>query len=469
MTVMCGIVGSTIPNSLIVDLLGKLGHRGDVGCGVAILGQKLWKVVKDLGPVTSLKPIGGFSPSKMSLGHTRYATNGDLSIQNLQPMTVVRGNIAFVFNGNVFNYQSEETWLCEQGYVFRSDGDSERLATSFSYRLKDFQKTTHSFEEALERTLNHIAHAFDGAYSCIAASSEWGMVGFRDRRGVRPLEGLQTESGFILASESVVFPERLCSHGHRFEVSNFGYVWIDLSNQLVEGLYNQGEDLEPRSLCFMEIAYFAHRDSVLDGLSILKAREYLGRALGVQVLQQIQDLSDLVVVPIPKTSLDIAPLIAQVMDVDCEPNVITVLDPNLRTFIQPTSEERRRAVKKKFAFSKPSKRRVLLVDDSICRGTTLKEIVSILRGLGIEWIGCASATPPVKYSAVYGIEMGNVDQLIAAQCDTQENMRIALGLDLLIMASPTKVSEVILSLRSKIDSLTMEYLTNHYPLGHPRP
>lgn len=461
---MCGIAASTDSNVSIVKILSYLSHRGQSGCGISILGKKIWQPIKTLGSVATLQSAESLK-GRYSVGQTRYPTTGSLSLANLQPIIIGLGNIAFVFNGNVFHYEEEEAWLRAHGYQFKSDGDSERLAASFAYRLHDFLPKSNSYKEAIERTLNHLSHAFDGAYACIASSPDLGMLAFRDPYGIRPLEMFQTQRGVIFASEGVAFQGY---EGHQTSVPNHGYVWIDPEDNLCEGWYNLDEELCPRSLCFMELAYLADPKSIIDGLPVARARKYLGLALGAQVLELVRDLSDLTVVPVPKTSLGIAPFVASVLGIPWSDQVIQVVDEHIRTFIQPTPSAREEAVRKKFSFTLPPTRRVLLIDDSICRGTTLKTITRILRDMGVSWVGCASVTPPVQYPAVYGIEMGDVTQLVYAQHDTQDQVMEALGLDALVYLGSQDVWQIVLSVPgSQLAGVSMEYLDNHYLRGRP--
>ena len=457
---MCGILGVVGNQVQPFSLLQHLAHRGQSGCGLVFLEKEKsrWSRQVSSQDVASLADYSS-TTGTMALAHTRYPTQGSaVAPENLQPL--IWDDVAFVFNGNVFSFEKEELWCQSQGYTFRSDGDTERLAISFIFRLKKLLANGIVFQKALKQTLVHLATSFDGAYSVIVSSPEWGMVAFRDPNGIRPLEWSRSESGEVFfASETVALPSSGKSSVDQGFVPAGGYVWVDQSGQVKTEQYTQAL-FAP---CAFEYIYFAHPDSSINGVSVSKVRENLGVALGKAALKKWGDLN-FRVVPVPKTSLLIAPFVAaQSPNWIYDDSLVKVVSME-RSFIQPTPEARLATAWKKHAVSAPpDDRPLLVVDDSIVRGNALTVLLQKFKQKGVKEIYVASACPPVLYPDFYGIAMPTFEELVAYQ-RTESEIAQHIGADGLLYQTLTDLKKSIL-VDAPFSDVSMPYLDGVYLRG----
>lgn len=431
---MCGIlgiVGVTDVAAALYDGLTVLQHRGQDAAGIATANGTMLRVVKGNGLVRD-----AFRPSEMALlqgrvgiGHCRYPTAGSEGSDEAQPFYVNSPyGIALAHNGNLINTDTLRREVFEQDRRnVNTESDSEVLLNVFAHELDKQRVLT---PDAAFRAVEGVTRRAKGGYAVVAVVLGLGLVAFRDPNGIRPLvlgkRDSDAGSEYVIASESAALDvlgfERLrdVAPGEAIVITPRGELH---SRQCAEA------DLRP---CIFEFVYFARPDSMIDEISVHKARMRMGVTLGEKILRERPDHDIDVVIPIPDTSRDAALEIANVLGVKYREG----FNKNRyvgRTFIMPGQGERAKSVRRKL---NPiplefRNRVVLLVDDSIVRGTTSQQIVQMARDAGAKKVYLASAAPPVRHPNVYGIDMPSPEELVA-HGRTEEEVQTLLGCDWLI-------------------------------------
>ena len=416
---MCGIMGIVSTNHVnhfIFDGLSLLQHRGQDAAGIATLYRNKFYVHKHTGMVRDV-----FSTEKLAdllghvgVGHVRYQTAGTSVASESQPFYVNSPyGIMFVHNGNITNVDELRTLLDTWGRQhLNTSSDSEVLLNIFACLLRREKKPlgTHSIFSAISNIYKYVR----GGFSCIAIVVGIGLVAFRDPHGIRPLAigKRETKSGseYIIASESVAMDitdftlMRDLAPGEAVIVDETGNISCQMCCQ--ETLHTP---------CLFEFVYFARPDSIIDGVSVYQCRVDAGKALGRHVAHKWGDKNIDVVIPIPETGRVAAQEIAKILAVDYREGFVKNRYVG-RTFIMPTASGRVNSVRRKLNPIPMEFRdkNVLLVDDSIVRGTTSRKIIHMIKNLGAKSIYLCSASPPVSFPNVYGIHTPTRAELLAS-------------------------------------------------------
>ncbi|MBK4734086.1 amidophosphoribosyltransferase [Noviherbaspirillum pedocola] len=417
---MCGIVGvvSHSPvNQLIYDALLLLQHRGQDAAGIATSQGSTFSMHKANGLVRDVFRTRNMRslPGTMGIGQCRYPTAGSSSEEEAQPFYVnAPFGIVLAHNGNLTNWEQLKIEM------FRNDrrhinttSDSEVLLNVLAHEIQ--QATTgYSLDPStVFQAVASVHRRVRGSYAVVAQIAGYGMLAFRDPHGIRPLcIGInETPDGkeYLLASESVA----LEGLGFRFlrDVAPGEAIFIDLDRNLYSQQCAETPELAP---CAFEFVYLARPDSVIDGASVYHARLKMGEYLAEKIRREIPAGDIDVVMPIPDSSRPSAIELALKLNLDYREGFIKNRYIG-RTFLMPGQAIRRKSVRQKLnAIGSEFKgKSVLLVDDSIVRGTTSLEIVQMARDSGAKRVIFASAAPPVKYPNVYGIDMPTRGELIA--------------------------------------------------------
>lgn len=436
---MCGIVGiaGVSPvNQSIYDALTVLQHRGQDAAGIATIDgknnirlRKANGLVKDVFETRHMLRLQG----SMGIGHVRYPTAGSSSASEAQPFYVNSPfGITLAHNGNLTNAHELTRSLFETARRHvNTTSDSEILLNVLAHELDKFDH----FPLEPDNIFSAVASMHKkirGAYACVALIIGHGMVAFRDPYGIRPLvlgrRVLATgEHEYMVASESVA----LDTLGFEFlrDVAPGEAVYVTEDGKLFTRQCAENPQLTP---CIFEYVYFARQDSFIDKISVYNARLRMGQKLGAKIAREWEDLHIDVVIPIPETSCDIALEIAHILDKPYRQGFVKNRYVG-RTFIMPGQQERRKSVRRKLNANRAEFRdkNVLLVDDSIVRGTTSEQIVELAREAGAKNVYFASAAPEVRFPNVYGIDMPNANELIAHGREVDE-IRKLIGADGLI-------------------------------------
>ena len=434
---MCGIIGIVGKDTVapaLYDALTILQHRGQDAAGIATLDGYQIKLHKASGLVRDV-----FEPEQMAIltgnvgiGHVRYPTAGRDDSSEAQPFYVNSPyGIALGHNGNLINTEelSQALFDSDRRHL-NTKSDSELLLNVLAHEL---QKQTPSklLPKHIFTAVDAVNRRCKGAYSSIALICGHGLLGFRDPRGIRPmvLGFRETKKGteYALASESVA----LDVLGFRLmrDLKPGESIFISLDGELHSHISPDRQELTP---CIFEYVYFARPDSLLDDISVYKARLRMGQALARKILRERPDHDIDVVIPVPDTSRTAALPLAYDLDVKYREGFIKNRYIG-RTFIMPGQNLRKKSVRQKLNAIDLEfrKKNVLIVDDSIVRGTTSRKIIEMAREAGANKVYFASASPPVRYPNIYGIDMPAPDELIAAG-RTEQEIQEELGADWLI-------------------------------------
>ncbi|WP_323030719.1 amidophosphoribosyltransferase [Brachymonas denitrificans] len=433
---MCGIVGMvsrSAVNQLIYDALLLLQHRGQDAAGIATQMDRKFFMYKAKGMVRDVFRTRNMRalPGNCGLGQVRYPTAGNAySEEEAQPFYVnAPFGIVMVHNGNLTNARSlrEELSSTDHRHT-NTESDSEVLLNVLAHEL---QVTSNGRTPAVQDVFDAVRAAhrrLKGSYAVIAMIAGHGMLAFRDPHGIRPLCMGKSEDGTVMvASESVA----LEGVGVPFDrnVAPGEAVFVDLEGNVHTQQCAENPVLNP---CLFEYVYLARPDSELDGVSVYRARLKMGEALAKRVISMVPPSEIDAVIPIPESSRPSAMQLAHVLGLPYREGFVKNRYVG-RTFIMPGQAVRKKSVRQKLnvVASEFKDRNVLLVDDSIVRGTTSKEIVQMARDAGAKKVYLASAAPPVRYPNVYGIDMPTQQELVAYN-RTDEEVRALIGADALI-------------------------------------
>jgi amidophosphoribosyltransferase len=427
---MCGIVGvvSHNPvNQLLYDALLLLQHRGQDAAGIATNHSSMFTMhkanglVRDVFRTRNMRSLQGNS----GIGHCRYPTAGSSSEEEAQPFYVnAPFGITLAHNGNLTNQEQlkSDMFRNDRRHI-NTDSDSEVLLNVLAHEIQEATTGFTLDPDSVFKAVAVLHRRVRGAYAVVAQIAGHGLLAFRDPFGIRPLcLGVnETDKGteYLIASESVA----LEGMGFRFvrDIAPGEAVFIDNDNKLYERQCADNPSLNP---CAFEYVYLARPDSIIDGASVYATRLKMGEYLADKVRAQIGSGDIDVVMPIPDSSRPAAIQLALKLGIEYREGFIKNRYIG-RTFIMPGQAARKKSVRQKLnAIGSEFKgKNVLLVDDSIVRGTTSREIVQMAREAGARNVYFASAAPPVLYPNVYGIDMPTRDELIAYGRTLEETCR----------------------------------------------
>jgi amidophosphoribosyltransferase len=471
---MCGIVGivSTEPaNQQIYDSLLLLQHRGQDSTGIATADGSMFHMSKARGQVREafrtrdMRSLLG----NMGVGHVRYATKGDAANeQESQPFYVnAPYGIILVHNGNLTNTRelTQDLFRIDRRHM-NSSSDTEMLVNVLATELEGQISGRELTPDQVFAAVSQVHERIEGSYATIAMIAGQGLLAFRDPWGIRPLvlgrrtarEGGRDE--WIVASESLVLEAG--EYEIVRDVAPGEAVFITLDGELHAQQCARTPRLVP---CSFEYVYLARPDSVMNGISVYEARLRLGDRLADTVARETAAGDIDVVMPIPDSSRPAAMNVAQKLGIEYREGFYKNRYVG-RTFIMPGQAQRKRSVRQKLnAMSSEFRgKNVLIIDDSIVRGTTSKEIVDMARSAGANKVTFASAAPPVRFPHVYGINMPSRQELVASGRTVPE-IAALLGADNLIYQTVDDMKSAILEGQSAITELEMSCFTGEYVTG----
>ena len=473
---MCGIVGVVgrgPVNQLLYDSLLLLQHRGQDAAGIATSHGNHFNMFKAHGLVRDVFRTRNMRslPGSSGVGQVRYPTAGSSdSEEEAQPFYVnAPFGIMFAHNGNLTNWRElrESLYRVDRRHI-NTNSDSEVLLNVLAHELQSAAGGTSLDDDAIFRAVSMVHKRARGAYAVVAQISGYGLLAFRDPCGIRPLclGKLESDEGveWMAASESVA----LEGSGFSFvrDVLPGEAVFIDLDGRVVSRQCAENPQLVP---CVFEYVYFARPDSLIDGVSVYDARLRMGEYLADKVARTMR-LGDIdVVMPIPDSSRPAAMQLASRLNLNYREGLIKNRYVG-RTFIMPGQAVRKKSVRQKLnAIGMEFKgKNVLLVDDSIVRGTTSREIVDMARAAGANKVYFASAAPPVRYPNVYGIDMPTQQELIATGRNDEEIAR-TIGVDGLIYQDLSDLQQTIRDLNPALQRVEASCFDGQYITGDITP
>ncbi|TQQ69179.1 amidophosphoribosyltransferase [Vibrio cholerae] len=444
---MCGIVGivgTTPVNQSIYDALTVLQHRGQDAAGICTIESNRFRLrkanglVRDVFEAKHMQRLQG----NVGIGHVRYPTAGSSSVSEAQPFYVNSPfGITLAHNGNLTNANQVRQKLFEKDRRHvNTTSDSEVLLNVLAHEI-DTVKGNVTAEDVF-RAISNVHRTIRGAYAVAAMIIGHGMIAFRDPHGIRPLcLGKREVNGqleYMVASESVA----LDAVGFDFvrDVAPGEAIYATFDGELYTKQCADNPALNP---CIFEFVYFARPDSFIDKISVYSARVEMGKRLGERIKNDYSDLDIDVVIPIPETSCDIALQIAQAIDKPYRQGFVKNRYVG-RTFIMPGQQQRKKSVRRKLNAirSEFKDKNVLLVDDSIVRGTTSEQIIEMARDSGAKKVYIVSAAPEIRFPNVYGIDMPSANELIAHGRDNDAICK-QIGADALIFQTLEDLVEAV--------------------------
>ncbi|MDE2419590.1 MAG: amidophosphoribosyltransferase [Gammaproteobacteria bacterium] len=436
---MCGIVGiaaQTPVNQMLYDALTMLQHRGQDAAGIVTFQDGRLFLRKENGMVRDVfhtrhmrRLVGNFG-----MGHVRYPTAGSSSAAEAQPFYVNSPyGITLAHNGNLTNADKISATLFRSDLRhINTDSDSEVLLNVFAHELQALGRENPTENDIFD-AVTKVYGRCEGGYAAIAMVTGYGLLGFRDPHGIRPLiygerEAENGKKEYILASESVA----ITALGFRVvrDILPGEAIFINSDSEIFTKVCAKNPVYNP---CIFEYVYFARPDSTIDGISVYKSRMRMGEKLAHKIIREWgEDHNIDVVIPIPETSRTSALELASILGVKYREGFMKNRYIG-RTFIMPGQSQRKKSVRQKLnpVELEFKGKNVLLVDDSIVRGTTCHEIIQMARDAGALQVYFASAAPPVKFPNVYGIDMPAKSELIASGHSVEE-VRQIIGADRLI-------------------------------------
>ena len=466
---MCGIVGivSQSPvNQLIYDALLLLQHRGQDAAGIVTQQHRKFYMHKAKGMVRDVFRTRNMRslPGNCGLGQVRYPTAGNaFSEEEAQPFYVnAPFGIVLVHNGNLTNAHALKSELFSTDHRhINTDSDSEVLLNVLAHEVERTTRGLPLQPQDLFAAVRNVHKRVKGSYAVIALIAGHGVLAFRDPFGIRPLcMGRGDDGSTVLASESVA----LEGIGYQFErnIDAGEAVFVDLNGTVHAQQCADAPRLNP---CIFEYVYLARPDSVIDNISVYQARLNLGEALAKRVISTVPPHEIDVVIPIPESSRPSAAQLAQLLGLPYREGFVKNRYVG-RTFIMPGQAVRKKSVRQKLNViaSEFKGRNVLLVDDSIVRGTTSREIVQMARDAGARKVYMASAAPPVRYPNVYGIDMPTSSELVAHNRSVEE-IREIIGCDALIYQDVDGMKRAIGSLNTQISGFDASCFDGVYVTG----
>ena len=465
---MCGIVGvvSDAPvNQLIYDALLLLQHRGQDAAGIVTQQERKFYMHKAKGLVRDVFRTRNMRalPGNCGLGQVRYPTAGNAySEEEAQPFYVnAPFGIVLVHNGNLTNAQALKAELFSTDHRhINTESDSEVLLNVLAHEVECTTRGLPLQPADVFAAVRNVHRRVRGSYAVIALIAGHGVLAFRDPYGIRPLCLGRGPGTTVVASESVALEGT--SHEFVRDIAPGEAVFIDLRGKVHQAQCAERAVLMP---CIFEFVYLARPDSTMDGISVYQARLNLGETLAKRVVSTVPPNEIDVVIPIPESSRPSAAQLAQLLGLPYREGFVKNRYVG-RTFIMPGQAVRKKSVRQKLNViaSEFKGRNVLLVDDSIVRGTTSREIVQMARDAGARKVYLASAAPPVRYPNVYGIDMPTSTELVAHNRSVAEIQQI-IGCDALIYQEVEGMKRAIGALNTRLDGFDASCFDGVYVTG----
>ncbi len=473
---MCGILGIVADspvNQSLYDGLLMLQHRGQDAGGIVTAHQNTFHMHKGRGMIRDVFRTRNMRSLQGNIGiaHVRYPTAGSVnSSAEAQPFYVNSPfGIVLAHNGNLTNavQLNHELFRADLRHV-NTNSDSEVLLNVLAHELQVNSSNFQLDPTTIFKAVSGVHQRCQGAYAVVAMIAGYGLLAFRDPYGIRPLVfgSMETDSGtqYLVASESVA----LDTLGFKLirDIAPGEAIFIDENSNFYNKQCADKQSLNP---CIFEYVYLARPDSVIDGVSVNETRLSMGESLADKITSTLPHLDIDVVIPIPDSSRPSALQLANRLGVDFREGFVKNRYIG-RTFIMPGQQQRRKSVRQKLnAMSVEFRdKNVLLVDDSIVRGTTSREIVQMAREAGARKIYFASAAPPIRHPNVYGIDMPTRQELIATDRNEEEICR-EIGADLLIFQDLDALKQDVSKLNPMLTNFETSCFDGKYITGDVTP
>ena len=466
---MCGIVGVVgqgSVNQLIYDALLLLQHRGQDATGIVteqnrkFFMHKAKGMVRDVFRTRNMRAL----PGARGLGQVRYPTAGNAaSEEEAQPFYVnAPFGIVLAHNGNLTKAHALRRELFENDHRHTNTGsDTEVLLNVLAHELARATRGAQLRSEEVFAAVRAVHGRVQGSYAVVALIAGFGLLAFRDPFGIRPLCLGQGDDGSVMVASESVALEGTSLHLVR-DIAPGEAVLVREDGEIQSAPCADHAELHP---CIFEYVYLARPDSVMDGISVYQARLNMGETLAKRVVSTVPPSEIDSIIPVPESSRPSAMQLAQKLGIPYREGFVKNRYVG-RTFIMPGQSARKKSVRQKLnaIVSEFKGKRVLLVDDSIVRGTTSREIVQMARDAGATKVYLASAAPPVRFPNVYGIDMPTSEELIA-NGRTVEEIRAYIGCDALIYQDLEAMKRAIQAVNPKVAGFEASCFDGRYVTG----
>lgn len=441
--------------------LYALQHRGQESCGMAVFDNHQLRIHKEMGLVNQVfnEALLDSLTGQIGIGHTRYSTTGASNLDNAQPVVARSpfGGITLAHNGNLINTEALQEFLKQHHYLGHGVSDSNLILIYINYLLNQGKPLTEAVKEALE--------ACEGAYSIVIATGDT-LIAARDKHGLRPFCMGRTKNGaLVVASETCALDIVGATYERDIQPGEILIATLDDYYAGLEGggvgytesIFMEGEKKE--HLCVFELVYFARPDSMIHGQSVYNYRMNLGRRLA-QISPEVE--AD-IVIPVPDSGNVAAVGYSRESGIPYVEGLIKNRYVG-RTFISPTHELREKGIQLKLNPLKDvlKGKRIIVVDDSVVRGNTSRNLVKMLKSCGAKEVHFRISSSKVKHPCFYGIDMSQEKELIANQLPDTEAIRDYLGVDSLVFLSVQDMMDV-----ASYDSPCTACFSGEYPAGRP--
>ncbi|MEM4347430.1 MAG: amidophosphoribosyltransferase [Candidatus Altiarchaeota archaeon] len=437
-----GIISEEEVFSKIYFGLYSMQHRGQESAGIATFSDGKIHLHKEMGLVVDVfKNI--YMQGNVGIGHVRYSTTGSSEIKNSQPLMITysKGTFAIAHNGNLTNYQDIKEILERKGAVFSTTSDTEVIAQLIAHE----HIKTENFMEGLKNAMRLL----DGAYSLTMLNDKGELIAVRDPWGFRPLCLGKLPSGYVVASETCAFD--ILSAIHLRDVKP-GEIIIFNGNNMISEIGR----IEKQKHCMFEYVYFSRSDSFINGIPVYQTRKNLGKNL----YEEKPTKAD-IVTAVPDSGITAAIGYHHASGIKYSESLIKNRYTG-RTFIMPEQKIRESSVKVKLSpvVSEIKGKEIILIDDSIVRGTTIKNLVNLLKKAGAKKVHVRITCPPLKYPCFYGVDMKTRKEFIASE-KTVEEICKEIGADSLYYNS---LDGLVKSIGIEKENLCLACLTGEYPV-----
>ncbi|MBO67447.1 MAG: amidophosphoribosyltransferase [Acidiferrobacteraceae bacterium] len=474
---MCGIVGvigEPHANQVIYDALTVIQHRGQDAAGIMTCDRGRVHLKKDNGLVRDVFEDRHMAQlhGNLGIGHVRYPTAGCDSRAEAQPFYVNSPfGLAISHNGNLTNLSDLRIALFEEDLrQLNTSSDSEVLLNVLAHELRVSVGATKQRADPKDifAAIRGVFRRCRGGFSVVGIIVGYGLIAFRDSHGIRPLifgtKSAPNGKSVMVASESVALD--VCGYSGETDVMPGEAIFVDTQGNIHREICAENPSLSP---CLFEYVYLARPDSTIDKVAVYKSRLRMGNLLGKRLLGQWPDHDIDVVIPVPDTSRTAALQMANVMGIKYREGFIKNRYIG-RTFIMPEQEQRQKSVRQKLnpIGLEFRDKNVLLVDDSIVRGTTSRQIIQMARDAGAKKVYFASAAPPVRHPNVYGIDMPAASELVASG-RTIEEIRNEIGADFLIFQALNDLIESVRAGNPAIHDFESSCFSGEYITGDVTP
>ena len=473
---MCGVIGVFSEQSVIqltYDGLSMLQHRGQDAAGIATCDNRTFHLHKDNGLLSDVfdETLIARLTGNMGIGHVRYPTAGCSSSAESQPFYVNSPyGILLAHNGNLTNAKDIQKNLYQDHLRHvNTSSDSEVMLNVFAHALAE-RKAIRATKDDIFYAVQRVHETCRGAYAVVALIAGVGMVAFRDPHGIRPLcygvsetadDTGKIKTSHMVASESVAFD--ITGFTHQGDIAPGETLFIDKRGVVSRQSYQGDTSINPTP-CLFEYVYLSRPDSVLNGVPVYQSRANMGVALAEKIKREWSTYKDDidVIIAVPETSRTCAIEMARALDIPLREGFVKNRYVG-RTFIMPNQQARSQSVRRKLnpIASEFKGKRVLLVDDSIVRGTTARQIIAMVRSVGAEKVYLSSAAPEVCYPNVYGIDMPSRGELLAGG-KTAKEITDFLACDKLIYQDLDALKKCITDINSQLTDFEDSVFSGRY-------